>query len=161
LLYDFRCLIRVSCHYIQTGDRNFWSSDHGTDRSYGAGFRRSAETVDEAMRLCGHPGFHSLDQILPSNGNELRRVEWHANNPGHRHRQKLAGCRLSDPGFLFLLAFAANLANRTEHSETKRALVDRRILDRYPVPFETVAQCHIYHMSTPSDIDSRVRRHAS
>ena len=140
-------------------DQNFWSSDHGADRPYGTGSRRSADTVDEAMRLCGRPGFHSLDQILSSIGNELRRLEWHANNPGHRRRQKRAGCRLSDPGFLFLLAFAANLANRTEHSATKRASVDRRVLDRYLVAFETGAQCHIYHMSICSDTDSRVCRH--
>ena len=111
LLFHFRCLVRLSFHFIQTGDQNFWSSDHGADRPYGTGFRRSAETVDEAMRLCGRPDFHSLDQILSSIGTELRRLEWHASNPGHRIRQKLAGCRLSDPGFLFLLAFAANLEN--------------------------------------------------
>src|SRR4029077_12556833 len=113
------------------------------------------------MRLCGRPGFHSLDQILSSIGSELRRVEWHANDPGHLRRQKRAGSRLSDPGFLFLLAFAANLANRTEHSTTKRALVDRRVLNRYFVPFETVAQCHSYHMSISSDTDSCACRHPS
>jgi exopolysaccharide production protein ExoQ len=37
------------------------------------------------------------------------------NEPGHLRRQKRAGYGLSDPGFLFLLAFAANLANRAEH----------------------------------------------
>jgi len=95
------------------------------------------------MRLCGRPGFHSLDQILSRIGNDLRRLEWPAKYRGHLQRQKRAGYGLSDPGFLFLLAFAANLANRTEHSATKRALVDRRVLDRYLGPFEVVAQCHI------------------
>ena len=74
---------------------------------------------------------------LPSLGNAFRRVEWHANDAGHLRRQEFAGRRLSDPGFLFLLAFAANLANRTEHSATKRALVDHRILNRYFVPFKS------------------------
>ena len=85
-----------------------------------------------------------------------------ANDPGHLRRQKLAGCRLSDPGFLFLLAFAANLANRTEHSATKRASVDRRVLDRY-----LVALLRLSHSATSaicsicSDTGSRVCRHPS
>src|SRR5438270_653221 len=113
------------------------------------------------MRLCGRSGVHSLDQILSWIGTQLRRLEWHAKFPGHRGPKKRAGYGLSGPGFLFLLAFAANLANRTEYSATKRALVDRRVLDRYLVPFETVEQCHSYHMSIRSDIDSRVCRHPS
>ena len=88
--------------------------------------------------------------------------EWSgATNPGHLRRQKRAGCRLSDPRLLFLLAFAANLANRTEHSATKRASIDRRVLNRYLVPFKTVAQCHSCHMSISSDTDSCVCRHPS
>ena len=75
-------LVRLSFHFIQTGDQNFWSSDHGADRPYGTGFRRSADTVDEAMRLCGRPGFHSLDQILSPIGNELRRLGWRNMNQG-------------------------------------------------------------------------------
>src|SRR5207249_7954546 len=66
------------------------------------------------------------------------------------------GCRLSDPGFLFLLVFAANLAHRTKHSATKRASVDRRVLARYRIPFETVAQRYINHMSICSDTDRAV-----
>ena len=134
LLLHFRRLVRFSFDFFQAVDQNFCSSDDGADRPYGTGFQRSADTVDEAMRLCGRPGFHSVDQILSSIRNELRRLG-RANEPRHRHRQKLARCRLSDPGFLFLLAFAANLAHRTEHSATKRASVDRRVLDRYLVAF--------------------------
>src|SRR5947207_13930821 len=78
------------------------------------------------MRLCGRPGFHSLDQILSSIWNDLRRLG-RANEPRDRRRQKRARCRLSDPGFLFLLAFAANLAHRTEYPETRRTSADRRV----------------------------------
>ena len=47
-------------------------ADHGADRPYGTRFRRSADTVDEAMRLCRRPGFHSLDKILSSFGTRYR-----------------------------------------------------------------------------------------
>ena len=112
------------------------------------------------MRLCGRPGFHSLHQILSSIGTGLRPVEWPGNGQRHRDRQERVGCRLYDPGFLFLLAFAANLANGAEHLETKRASADRRVLDRYLVAFFAGAQCRIFHISAYSGTGGRVCRYS-
>ncbi len=63
LLFHFHHLVGLSLRSFQAVDQNSWSSDHGAHRSYGTESQRGAETVDEAMRLCGRPGFHSLHQI--------------------------------------------------------------------------------------------------
>ena len=85
-------------------------------------------------------------------------MDWLANEQRHRDRQKHVGCRLSDSGFLSLLAFAANLANSAEHLETKRASADCRVLDRYLVAFLRGAQCHVFHIFPYRGTDDRVCR---
>ena len=72
------------------------------------------EALIRLMKRCAYvvvPVSILFIKYYPELGRSFDDVDWDANEQRYRHRQKHAGCRLLDPGFLFLLVFAANLAN--------------------------------------------------
>ena len=101
LLFHFHRLVRFSLRGFQAVDQNSWSSDHGADRPYGTGSRRSADTADETMRLCGRPGFHSLDQILSSIGTEFDAWSGMQFNTGIATDKNMLGADCLILGFFF------------------------------------------------------------
>ena len=72
------------------------------------------EALTRLMKRCAYvvvPVSILLIKYYPQLGTTYDEWTGTQMNNGIAIRQKLAGCRLSDPGFLFLLVFAANLAH--------------------------------------------------
>ena len=119
------------------------------------------EAVTRLMKRCAYvivPVSILFIKYYPQWGRSFD-LERGAMNTGITENKNMFGGRPSDPGFLFLLAFAANLANGADHLEATRASADRRVPDRYLVAFFAGAQCHIFHISFYRGTDGRVCRH--